>query len=612
MIEERCQYCLKHVLSALKCLQESKLKNNASSSNSPIPKRHTSTAKDHEEPQMAKPFQPIPMPYSPINSVSKNEEKTPTDIVVQHSEKVKSQLTVSIQKEQYCVATWSDKLNVLLLNKAALVYLILANESYNDSKFGCSLRYIKLSLHSWQAMCHKLGNNCDYPVPCQALTLAGDIYFRLFKSWNSAPSHVDDFNAGAESQKEMLDMLEKIVPIQDSSWMMKVPCDVEESITLSKQKLEAALIASSDSNKITISRMLGDVCNEIATLYMNSGIEMCELGVDMKNAQELWKKSASALSQGIDLFSFTDDKSNLALLHSNSGKLLRVCAFYCVPAGQPRFYSPQEKHYYDQAIQEYKTAIEILKPHKKYDQSIWNLVNWEYCTTLYNMGSIIQEYPPPSHRNQQETMREVVDIFSKALKVCDLKTNGIHSPMYQYRAGVIYKKLADMYHSSAMNNRNDIRTTIRLADRYYSDASKIYLTLDENFYETLYVHLQHVGLHSLTIKDTKNIKNKIKVWFDSLELLLKCRPTLKGLQSHLLSKEVKKDTDSQSNSEVKQENKKECTNDDSSNEKNASGTCDKNNTNNFNEIDLSVLIAFEKKIQSLLISLLTASKSVKT
>lgn len=44
--------------------------------------------------------------------------------------------------------------------------------------------------------------------------------------------------------------------------------------------------------------------------------------------------------------------------------------------------------------------------------------------------------------------REVVELFTKALKHCDVKSPGARQPLYQYRAAMIYMRLAGIYHNS--------------------------------------------------------------------------------------------------------------------------------------------------------------------
>ena len=79
-------------------------------------------------------------------------------------------------------------------------------------------------------------------------------------------------------------------------------------------------------------------------------LELCEEEkIEFDSSKELWSKSGELMKQGIEAFTEVGDSANVALLHSNSGRLMRLCAFYCVPKEGPRMFSGKERRYYNQA-----------------------------------------------------------------------------------------------------------------------------------------------------------------------------------------------------------------------------------------------------------------------
>lgn len=98
-----------------------------------------SQSQSEEEPKMARPFHPIPMPYTPLNVSSSTEDKGKALVVSAESTRHHNELTVSVLSHQYCVASWWDKLHVLLLRKASLVYLVMARSSFNAKRYVCVL-----------------------------------------------------------------------------------------------------------------------------------------------------------------------------------------------------------------------------------------------------------------------------------------------------------------------------------------------------------------------------------------------------------------------------------------------------------------------------------------
>lgn len=79
--------------------------------------------------------------------------------------------------------------------------------------------------------------------------------------------------------------------------------------------------------------------------------ELCEEeNIGFSGAVELWQKSAEVLTQGRESFAKVKDVANIALLHSNTGRLMRLCAFHCVPKDEPRQFVNSERNYYEQVV----------------------------------------------------------------------------------------------------------------------------------------------------------------------------------------------------------------------------------------------------------------------
>ena len=142
-LEERCFTALNHICEALECLyrsqakekEHSKTKQGSESPSSSVNQsRSPSQSVEQEEPKMARPFHPIPMPYSPLNPQSDTTEDKGKALVVSGESAPKRELTVSVLSHQYCVSSWWDKLHVLLLRKASLVYLVMARSSFNAKR----------------------------------------------------------------------------------------------------------------------------------------------------------------------------------------------------------------------------------------------------------------------------------------------------------------------------------------------------------------------------------------------------------------------------------------------------------------------------------------------
>ncbi|XP_064116065.1 erythroid differentiation-related factor 1-like [Macrobrachium nipponense] len=607
-LEERCHNALNHVVEAIQCLCNSR-RNEQEHSSSPGEKdspRCPPRSQEQEEPKMARPFQPIPMPYSPLNS------KDNSALVIAKEKKIETQLTVSVLSHQYTVASWWDKLSVLLLRKAALVYLVLARSSFNAQRYGQALRYTKFSFHAWHCMASRLCGDIEIPVPNQALALAGDTYYMLSKSWDEVASHIEDFNNVTNVHQDMLGLFECLEPSEENHKRLKFACDVEEALVLSLQHFERALSSSDKQTFFHLLRRLGNVCNELGVMYMNQSAKLCEEeNVGFEASKELWSKSAELLNRGIEAFTQVGDIPNVALLHSNTGRLMRLCAFYCVPGGGQRVFSVTERHYYNQAINEYQKALDILKQRKK-SVEIWDLVVWEFCTTLYTFASLMQDHPPYSFMAGDDLAREIVDLLSKALKYCDVKSPGARQPLYQYRAAVIYMRLAGIYHSAVRAGESDTKNMRHLAERNYSKAAALFMQL-ENPVDILKVQLDRAVLIEDQIQGTANQQLLIKYNISVLQLLVEGKQALKMChfmakpkvnKGGCLSKQQLEDTGSDGRPEKDNTTVKEDELGENSEEEVTILTENMPNEEEENQEKIrALLLVFEKKLHSSLMSL---------
>ncbi|KAJ8981560.1 hypothetical protein NQ317_009820 [Molorchus minor] len=140
-VEERCLQAIQHVATGLNCLKY-------------FPKEDTvqETKIKEEEVKMAKPFEPIPMPYE---SLIKEKEKEPTKRGKKKDRKKKVQkpqeanantnaLLLKNKNQAQSLPTWreatniswKDHLKTLLYEKAVLVYAILSNTTLSMANMG--------------------------------------------------------------------------------------------------------------------------------------------------------------------------------------------------------------------------------------------------------------------------------------------------------------------------------------------------------------------------------------------------------------------------------------------------------------------------------------------
>lgn len=226
-IEERCTIALEHISQGLSCLQFFK-KNEEN-----FVKESEARAKDeekqriiHEEqnPNMAKPFKPIPLPYETLSSPKKLNEnaeqeatmkdhssqleaksKSKSKLKKSHSKDIKpilttssSQTSQSSETQQIPVSfnsqlfgSWNCHLKLLLLEKACLTYATMAEYNYVEQRYGLCLRDIYMSFKC-QHVVLKYMTSLISQKSC-LLGRAGDCFFQMAKNWEQVGDNLQDF-----------------------------------------------------------------------------------------------------------------------------------------------------------------------------------------------------------------------------------------------------------------------------------------------------------------------------------------------------------------------------------------------------------------------------------
>lgn len=141
---------------------------------------------------------------------------------------------------------------------------------------------------------------------------------------------------------------------------------------------------------------------------------MPDTDVPKKQVEALFAISMTHLENGIKAFKSVNDDANLALLYSNTGRLMRLMAHFYSEDNLPltkvakKFYNKVfQNHllpdlfsiakYYifccSQALSDYQSALTALS-YRRLNPEIWDTVFYELSTTLYTMATLLQDYSP--------------------------------------------------------------------------------------------------------------------------------------------------------------------------------------------------------------------------
>lgn len=235
-IEERCQSGLEHVTHGLECLQYFPTEDSSDEEQKKAEEREKEKRRYEEaHPNVAKPFQAIPMPYAPLNQQSKNvvsEEISENSHSPVHKKKTKlrkkkneknvvkeitSENALLCKSKAKTLPTWqapkkSDNiswrghLKTLLYEKASLIFAVLAEKEYVNKNYGASLRYMLEVLYCQKILEIFCGVRNDKSIS-YLLGRAGDCCFMTVQDWCNIEKHKKDYEMKNEVEEKIVEEL---------------------------------------------------------------------------------------------------------------------------------------------------------------------------------------------------------------------------------------------------------------------------------------------------------------------------------------------------------------------------------------------------------------------
>ncbi|XP_013110135.2 erythroid differentiation-related factor 1 [Stomoxys calcitrans] len=523
-IEDRCLISLQHINQGLSCLQFFNKNEEC------FIKESEARAKDeekqrilHEEqnPNMAKPFKPIPLPYETLSSPSKWEMSSENPAITpeletktkksklkkSHSKDLKPLLTsqtsethnmpphqIAVSFNSQLFGSWNVHLKLLLLEKACLTYATLAEHNYVQQKFGLSLRYIYKSCKC-QHVVLKYVSTMVSQKRC-LLGRAGDCLFQMAKNWENIDENLKDFHKSHKDEKYIDKELEKELDIESCPELIVPQENVEHLMVSSCACYENALeeVNNSASKDNTdeeacheLLRRLGNVRNELGVKYMFWSQEqytkhMEEISENNAEQQESVQKLSDDLDDHKDDKTSKEDPLFLKLAMKSYDCLIRgIKAFglvqdnvnmaflYCNMGRFMRFRAhlvinnenldviQQQKRFYNEAFSYYEKAQDVLGSRKS-NAELWDLVNWELSTATFTLAKQLQDCSRADEACRIDLEKEVLDLLQKSLKLCDVEHPGSRQIVYTYRSGLIHQRIASFHHSQLRNNFSDSTT----------------------------------------------------------------------------------------------------------------------------------------------------------
>ena len=302
---------------------------------------------ERDNPKMCRPNEPIPMPYK----ISTSDQE------------------LELFEAQKKVCDWHDDLKALLLRKAFLVYVILAEWHFAQDNYGHCVKLIKRALNCYfgfASIHQEQGKDWNVKMLLSfAYGVAGDAFMILSERWNEACVNFQEgFNSeGSEDDSCIASTVQDFVEEFCRDWIIKVPKDVEEGLLLALKCFKAAKemydsIESKfmDESMNNLIARYGNALNVTATLYIRKATSLLE-SQDKDEVQVLRESLQHAvdfLQTGIECFANIGNKMNVVILATNAGMAYRTWAYSSKINSDQR-----EMEHHLNSIKFYKQALEF-------------------------------------------------------------------------------------------------------------------------------------------------------------------------------------------------------------------------------------------------------------
>lgn len=424
-VDERCAIALQYIANGLDCLQYfSKSEEKLSKEREEIAKQQEKIRiiQEEQNPNMARPYQAIPLPYEKLKQNLSAESKEVADKKNGDKEsksmrknsqtvvpKKKSQAKEGEDEQQLLskcrppiIQSWNVHLKLLMLEKACLIYATLTEQAYQREKYGLALKFISLAIKCQHVVTKHMSSIASQKI-C-LLGRAGDCYFQCSQRFESINTYLTQFKTSRDVDVAIQKQLKKDVETIDEDGELPTPTDnVERLILASISCYETALQCSSSTNsQFELIGRLGSVRNDLGVKYMHWSQEDYQKSLDAEKKEpgedenagndpeadpvylSLAKKSYDCFMLGIAAFEEIKDNANLAILLCNMGRFMRFRAHFNETERKFMF---MEKCY-EKAFASYERALGILES-KKSNPNLWDWATWELSTGKFTLGKLL-------------------------------------------------------------------------------------------------------------------------------------------------------------------------------------------------------------------------------
>ncbi|XP_067936832.1 erythroid differentiation-related factor 1-like [Watersipora subatra] len=403
--------------------------------------------------------------------------------------------------------TWHRQSKADLLSKAMYCCYTLAAIADQSCQYGRALKYIKVSLLSYDSITLLDERMAEERQELFYLVvrLCGDVQLKM-RSDADMDVYSSEYKSVSLEQDGIINSTLKDISTPSFTRLYSLSRNAEH-------RLLTALVCYRQSQKSSeeaaiIVQRLGNCCNELGQFYTGKAkalIQERDASASSNISSEIEKFLTAAdkfMNQSLDYFNVISDKNNLALVTVNIAKILRLRSRLL---HRSMTYTKEEQQLHKKMMQHYEQALSMLS---KRDNSphIWDLVIYEQMEAILE-HSLALEDRMVQGTSRTDADKELTAVLFKLLQYYESIKSHRNAAAIHHRLGL---KLDSSYRECLDPSSSKSKRMHNMAESHYEKALSVFSSIEDASPEVMRIVVDRIGLwkHELDGCSAVNAKRR--------------------------------------------------------------------------------------------------------